>query len=1396
MFYICFYVQKAYLICLNVYSFVQNSLKSIDNAFFYILLRHKYFCQTINHMKIILRLFFCLFGLYSCSQTETNDKPKDNEQNTIITNDISNQQITAWGEDEKGHIWIGTFRGLNKFSIHEYHQYFCTDDSLDIPDNHIQDIFRDSQNRLWISTVNGVALYTNKDNFKTIPIHSLDKNGLQISESHDGKIILTTSNAIHQYNDSQSVFNPVISHSDSLPVYNLKSFIDTDNNLWVITTRNLNCYSLPSYKKNFSIPLTEYCKCAYLSPKGELWMAGDHSVTVFDTHHRQYNSLPHAIATHPILQKVSVEYIYPYQNGILFSTQGRGLFYYNQDTGSVLHQGSDGFPFEVPSFKISRMFTDSQGNLWIGSVDQGYAVHYRYKTLFNGNNYLTSFFKDRSVISLAADKQRNLWIATLTNDLYVYISNKKKIVSIPHNSLFTDHQDDAAYINQVYVGTNNIIWMTATSNEVLECRFDKEHFRIVRRYKVPMPMSITQDENQSIWVGSASTFLHVLRKGDKGFHSIPIFKGYTFIPGLLPLGNGQLLTAAFYQPLKVVSSNGNIFDFDITKKDFECCIRRSVFIPTVLYKDSHGKIWIGTVSNGLLCYSPETKKIQRMDHVTCTDISGIEEDLQGNLWISTLYGLNKYIPYSNQLINYYKADGIGGNQFYDRSSCKLADGTLVFGGTHGLTIFNPANIQLKHNIPLLFEDLKIHNQLIRPGEGNCIDKHLSYNPDINLNHKQNGFSISFSALDYSEAERIHYYYKLEGFDGYWIDAHNNREAYYANLPAGSYTFKVKIIHNDQNSTEKENSIRITVHPAPWTTKWAYLVYMTIGLGILGYLQKNRKRIKAEKNAVRQAEQAKERELFINKMNMNFFANVSHEFRTPLTMINGPVSLLYNAPDLTEKNKELIRIIQRSVNRMLRLVNQMLEFNKLENDALKLKVYPTDIIAFLKEETDVFHINAEEKSLRLITNGLEGSFIAWIDEDKIDKIFVNLMSNALKFTSPKGCIFVNFDVISNDSSSQSVKIEVINTGKLIPSDKLEKIFERYYQLSDDYNGTHHSGTGIGLYYARSLARIHHGSLEVANLEKEGKVVFTLTIPANQSSYSERERTHVQANQMDAFPLDTKLIVPQKYTDTNHKKKNIMVVDDDSEVAYYLEVLLGTDYHITCKFNAETALESMNEKMPDLLLSDVVMPGKDGYWLCREVKENLKLCHIPVILVTAKTDIENQVEGLNVGADGYVTKPFDPHYLQALIKSLLANREKARNILSQSTQTNDIDNNILSPQDNAFMTELYRLMESELSNPELDITRMTQILKISRTKLYYKIKGLTGENPSVFFKTYKLNRASELLKEGKYTISEIADMTGFNTLSHFSKSFKLQFGSPPSEYLGKKQEHIQSSFSEKN
>lgn len=1350
--------------------------------------------------KLLSFFMLLLFLIYvtSCRPKENANENKTAIASPVIANDISNQKISSFAEDAQGHIWIGTFRGLNKYNVHEFHQYFCTDDSLDLPDNQIQDIFRDSKNRLWISTVNGACLYTDKDNFQRIPITIPNQNGTQFLEDKNGKIFLNMVFQLCVYNSEKKQFDCAIKAFDPQGTFSGRCYIDNNNRLWAVNPLALRCYNSSTIKLEDSIPTKHSVYYSYMRDNGELWLVGENSLSVFDTRTRKYIDVPKVIRNHPVLSKSTINYIYPYENNsLLINTTENGMFLYNYIEGFVIHQDENGFPFEVPHFKISKMFTDSQKNLWIGSVDQGYVVRYNYKKRFNNNNYLCSCVKQKSVVAVAIDKEKHLWISTLMDGLYMYDLDSRKVEKINMQKILPQDNQENHDVSYLFVDESNAIWMVVSSNKVMRCRYKNGMLQVEATYPILFPMCITQDRNNTIWVSTASQFVYALRQRETKFKPIQLYnKGFIFIPGMLLLSTGEILFAAFNNSMQLVDPNTwKSKELKISNEDINTCIPRSVFIPTKLYEDMKGDIWIGTVSNGLMRYSPSTKRMYPISGISCTDISSIEEDRQGNIWVSTQYGLYKYDRTVGKFTSYYAADGIGGNQFYERTSCRLPNGALVFGGTHGLTVFDPIDVTFKRNIPLLFEDLKIHNKLIRPQNESCIDKHLSYKPDIHLDHDQNSFSISFAALDYCEYERVHYCYKLEGFDKYWIDAGNNREAYYANLPVGTFTFKVKITNNDKTIVEAENSLQIIVSPAPWATWWAYCIYFIVIAGVIYLLFSAYLRIKTEKEAALRAEQEKAQEQRVNKMNMSFFSNISHEFRTPLTMISGPVAQMCDSPEIKGENKKLLYIVQRSVDRMLKLVNQLMDFNKLENDTLRLKVKRMDVISILQQLTDVFKVNAQNKNITLSTFGLEDSFILWLDEDKVDKIMGNLLSNALKFTPIGGKIDIDFDVITRDDALkqfsltdkdvdiQYIKVTVTDTGKGIPENQMEKIFIKYYQVEDQSEGTYNWGTGIGLYYARSLAELHHGYLKASNRKVGNGAIFTLILPINEISYTEEERSVEQGTQEDVFPLSDKKPYKQvENLNSTGKQQTLLVVDDDTEVAYYLKAMLSSYYNVICRFDANSALEAINEEVPDLILSDVVMPGVDGYQLCRQIKEDLLLCHIPVILVTAKTTVENQVEGLDIGADAYVTKPFDPNYLLALIKSQLKNREKIRNILGSTTQTNNISKNVLSPQDNAFMTDLYHLMESELSNTELDIVHMTARLKISRTKLYYKIKGLTGENPGVFFKKYKLNRAAELISEGKYTISEIADMTGFTTLSHFSVTFKKHFGIVPSEYKG--------------
>jgi len=468
--------------------------------------------------------------------------------------------------------------------------------------------------------------------------------------------------------------------------------------------------------------------------------------------------------------------------------------------------------------------------------------------------------------------------------------------------------------------------------------------------------------------------------------------------------------------------------------------------------------------------------------------------------------------------------------------------------------------------------------------------------------------------------------------------------------------------------------------------------------------------------------------------------------------------------------------------MFKLVNQLMDFNKLENDTLRLSVEQIDVVEAMNNICDTFEFNMKEKGLVLNRFGMEDELLAWTDGDKLEKIVSNLLSNALKFTPQGGHIDVSLDV-----NEEKVKVTIADTGKGIPEEQKENIFKRYYQLDNQTKAIKNWGTGIGLYYSRRLAELHHGSLTAGNRKEGTGAVFTFIYPMAEQAYTEQERRPLEGDGVADFRIvdkPTPVSTQHQVLSTQQSEDNrptILVVDDDTEIINYMRLLFSQDYRLITCLDADTALEEMRAEEPNIVLSDVAMPGKDGYELCHEIKQDIQLSHIPVILVTAKITAENQVEGLSVGADAYVTKPFEPAVLSALIQSQLKNRERVRKLLTNATTMEDESvEEALSEQDKHFMEELYKLMEEELSNSELDVTRITKMLYISRTKLYYKIKGLTGETPSSFFRTYKLNRAAELLKSGKYTVSEIADKCGFSTQSHFAVVFKKQFGVTPTEY----------------
>ena len=1327
------------------------------------------------------------------------------ESDIVISDRLSNQRVNAFAQDPDGHLWMATGRGLDKFDGHDYYQYYSGEDSLSLPDNQISTVFIQRSGRVWAGTMFGAAWRTPQDRFRRIRMPADSRNVSAFLEDREGELLIQGGNKLFRYDPIRDTVVTVIRELGAFGSPAL--VLDRDNRLWVNGGMRVTRYDAADFSRSESVETPFVCYHFCDAGNDELWLSGMGGLGILDMRTMEWKPLPEAIRRTEGIMGGDVDLIYNVDGrNLLLHVIGKGMYQYSRTRNEVLFQTDDGFPYTLPDAEVRTIFRDRDENLWFGTSDQGYSVSYRYKDQFNSNRFLTEAFARKSVISVTPDRDGNVWICTLNDGLWCYNLASRRLSAVDIAPLIPDRHIGFIRCSRVFCDRDGDLWLLfADKYRVIRCRYDGDRLRPLDVIGMSFPvLSIAQDDRGHIWLGGWGPELLHYNPADKSqsMVSVAVHVEWTGVSDLLLAEPGRLLAAGFGQPVVSVNTyTEEVSPTPITEEELRQLAPHDMLIPNKIFRDSFGDIWVGTLANGLIRHRADTGENVRIEDVPCPDICSIQEDRQGNIWVSTLNGLGKFDRTVDNMVHYFEDDGIGGNQFSDRASCILPDGTLVFGGTHGLTWFNPLDTRSPRTVPLVFESLTVHNRLVAPAEDGPIRTMLSEMPEVTIRHDQNGFGISFAALDYSEFEQIRYAYKLEGFNPDWVRTDTRHDAYFANLPAGRYTLRVRIANGSHTVNSPEATLQIRVLPPWYQTWWAILLYIVSGLFLLGVLYTFARHIRhVRKRAARRilearaekvrAEEAQQAEKELNRIQMNYFSNVAHEFRTPLTMIAGPASQLSASESIQGQDRKLVDIIRRNSTWMLSLVNQLLDFNRIGNSKLQMKVAKMDIVEPLREIAELFEHNARSKQIELATRGLEDAFVMWVDGDKVQKIVMNLLSNALKFTPGGGRVTLSFDVVTReeaatrfplgeaDTDGQYACISVADTGCGIPENELESIFERFYQTG----GKGNQGSGIGLFYARALCGLHHGYIKAWNRE-EGGALFSVILPVSASSYSEDERSN-EAPELQlhtllaAQPAET---VPPAETD-EASRKCVMVVDDDIDIANYLKLLLKPSYRVQVHFDAASALKALEEEGADLVISDVVMPGMNGYELCEKIKGSLQLSHIPVVLVTAKVAVENQVQGLDKGADAYVTKPFQPAYILALVKSLLENREKLRRQLGAATTTEEIAPEALSPRDAAFMKELYELMEKELANADLDILRMTEMMRISRTKFYYKVKGLTGENPSVFFKRYKLNRAAELLKEGRHNMSEIAYMTGFNTLSHFSTSFKKQFGVSPSDYSG--------------
>ena len=1028
-----------------------------------------------------------------------------------------------------------------------------------------------------------------------------------------------------------------------------------------------------------------------------------------------------------------------------------------------------------PRDLVSATFRDADGNTWVGFRNAGYQVLSDNQTAYKmaNDNALAHVTEGRDVTCLATVGHHILAGTTLR--LYTYDTTTDGQNYMFYDCLFGERQE----LNGIVALDNRRVWLVG-NRRLLCCEVSGGSTRVVggtpKGGSAGVHLGSGVCAGESIYVSCDGGYLlkHVFGATDTGRINVPS-QWYDEETQLALLADGNIVLFmknmhfALFDP-----KSGTVRPMAVSGE-----LPPGNVDPAFVRQDSRGNVWLGTKRSGLYRLDMARRRVAAVPVVGDVHIQALAEDSLKQLWITTLKDATCYQPHTGAvLMNSLVSSTQNGlnRQFFDRSICLAPNGNVVFGCSDGCK-FVPVAAGRDNGPDARQLSIYYMGVITASGKRLVMNDSIADGSCYTLSHGENNVEFGFFYPNYSRRSSLMFQYRLDGLDQTWSTPTYKHKASYANLAPGKYTFRLRVVTSPAHPPLAERSVVVVVRPAPWASPAAWFLYAACLALLIFHINRLYLRIRTNRLQLLNEHNERERERRANEMNMNFFANISHEFRNPITIIAGPLLSLRADPTLPERVQATLNRVCMSVNRMLRLIDQMLDFNQLETDALRLQVRSADAESEIRTIANAFCESTRVRGIAFHVHIEEGNYAAWIDTDKLEKILSNLFTNALKHTPDGGKIEISAETVVADGVRRLV-VRVYNSGSHIDDDRLDDVFKRYYQLADTRDGHHYGwGTGIGLYYVKRLVGLHHGEIGVANTQEGGGgVVFTFSLPIDGSFYADGERA---AEPQDALllPVDENLACNEG-CDPKEKTK-ILIVDDDIDVAQYIRSIFAADYVVENRYSAEAALADMASIAPDIILSDVVMGDMSGYAFCSRLKSDLMTSHIPVIMVTAKADMSEQVDGLSLGAVAYVTKPFDPAYLRALVKSQLDNVRSLRRRLGESTETEAVADQ-LSAEDRHFMDDLYRYMKQRADEQELNVPTVCHDLLISQSKFTYKLKQLTGDTPGAFFRKYKLNRAAQLLHEGTYNVSEVAAMTGFGTAAHFSVAFKKQFGVVPSEY----------------
>jgi len=1323
---------------------------------------------------------------------------------TKVTPDggVAISSVMCIEEDMHGLIWFGTNNGLFNYDSKEIKKYtYSQYEKNTLPTNRINQIYNDNE-RLIIVTERGLCQYRpDYDDFVEFNIIDLkggviDGDFSFLTQTKDGKYWVLNNNGLLSFNTnfvSDGYVN--INNNSSRPrLLNL----DEQGNLWVIFHNGEIYYKTPDNSEfiYFSTGIARLPR-AFYADQQHVWIGySQHGLHCYDINGQliaKYEESNGFIDN-------NIRSIIEADDGNIWVGTYNGIAILN-GLNIIKTINSSQNP-ELPHHSVWSMYRDSKNTIWLGTWLGGLSYYSKYKTsVIKQNQHHKDYNVDDDIItSFAQDPDlKHIWISTASGQLKKYNlkTNSEEVFQVQYDGI------NVLTIKTIAIDKEGTIWLGTYEQGILYKKKDESDFhRLKTRFSLGLQTISILPVDDGLWVSDYQQGVFFLstknnkttRYRHNALDSTTISNNS--VRKIIEDQKGNIWFAT-EKGLNVKLKGSKKFT-RISHRQEAHSLFSYDFIYTII-EDSHGDIWIGSNGAGLIKWDTKDNtytKLTKAQGLPADDIYSIIEDTENNLWLATGNGICKYNTKTDEIRTYENIENITQSTFNANSGLLAADGRLFWGTTNGYISFDPKNIDIKNTRApkTTITNFYINNkEVLATDDNNILSKSISSTKNLTLKYKHSLFSFKFVADNFINPEENRFKFRLHNFNEEWIETDFNELAIFTNIPPGKYVFEVRASNNDGVWNNESTQINIEITPPIWKTWYAYSFYILV-LGLfLYYISKEIINQGKLKEQIRLEKVKSESEENLHQMKLQFFTNISHEFRTPLTLIMGPVERLLANHSAKDSSYNQLQIIKNNSERLLRLINQVLDFRKINAGKLKLKPINNDIIAFSKNIFNCFNEHARHRHFKYNFQTSHNELLVDFDPEKLDKIIYNLLSNAFKYCRDKGSIEMringnvedfsisnqNQHTLGETSTDNYVEIIIADTGHGISSEHLPKIFERFQQLDESKM----QSSGIGLNLTKDYIQLHNGKLRVVSTVNQGSA-FSILLPTKQESLFigtiESSKT-IDKKDITSTPLAD---INKNISINIEDKKDqalILIVEDNLELLNYLKSSLGDYFRIARAKNGVEGVQKVLSLHPDLVISDVMMPEMNGIEFCETIKKDIQTSHTPFILLTALESIQDQITGLESGADAYISKPFSFNLLMAHISNLLNSRKQLKEAFKNNNEDkweNHIDS---MDMDKKLIIKAIDYIESNLSNSDISVDDLADTLHLSRTTLHRKLKSLTGQSATEFIRGVRLKNAAKHILSDQYKVNEVAFMVGFNSLNYFTRSFKNYYGMSPRDYI---------------